>query len=153
VTRYTKEGQDILPAVIRLILDISCPGDTIWDPFLISPKYLIAAAITGRRPVCTPDTIVSNLLPEDIASVIVAATTPPPRRYLTAKQTEKIKNAKGTLAAIVAACSPLLSPIERHACRAATSQLDTSKIKTMLSNRELTRDIVGYMLDRAKVGS
>ena len=153
VTRYEKEGQDILPSVIRLILDVSNPGDIIWDPFVFSPRYLIAAAITGRRPCCTPATIRSNLLPAHIASVIAAATTPPPRRYLTTRQAAKIKNTKGTLAAIAAACSPLLSPIERRACRAATDQLDTSKIKTMLSNRELTRDIVGYMLDRAKVGS
>lgn len=150
VTRYLDEGQDILPSVIRLILDVSEPGDIVWDPFLISPKYLVAAAITGRRPCCTPATIRSNLLPAHIESVIAAATTPPPRRYLTAQQTNKIKNAKGTLTTIAAACSPLLTPIERRACRAATSQLDTLE---MLSNGELGRDIVSYVLGKAKVGS
>ena len=153
VTRYLDEGQDILPSVIRLILDVSEPGDIVWDPFLISPKYLVAAAITGRRPCCTPATIRSNLLPAHIASVIAAATTPPPRRYLTAQQTNKIKNAKGTLTTIAAACSPLLTPIERRACRAATSQLDPFEVKTMLLNRELRRDVVGHVLGRAKVGS
>ncbi len=132
--QYTLENQDILPAIIRLIWDISAPGDMIWDPFARSPKYLIAAAIAGRRPVCTTATL-STFSFERIEQQIAALITDiSPRRYLSIATCDAVRAAQGNLADVAAAYSPLLSPLERRA------------LKNLVKNKKITSEEVTEML-------
>lgn len=135
VIRYTLENQDLLPAIIRLIWDISAPGDMIWDPFVGSPKYLVAAAIAGRRPVCTTATL-STFLFERIEQQIAALITDISSRdrYLSIATCNAVRAAQGNLADVVAAYSPLLSPIEQRA------------LKNLVKNKKITRAEVTEML-------
>lgn len=134
--RYTLENQDILPAIIRLILDVSVPGDMIWDPFARSPKYLIAAAITGRHPVCTTATL-STFSFEHIEQRIAPLVTDISRyrgRYLSIATCAAIRAVQGNLADVAAAYSPLLSPIERRA------------LKNLVKNKKITREVTEMLV-------
>ena len=133
--QYTLENQDILPAMIRLIGDISAPGDIIWDPFVTSLKYLVAAAITGRRPVCTTATLPtysSIQIEQQIAALITDIS--PRGRYLSIATCAAIRAAQGNLADVAAAYSPLLSPLERRA------------LKNLVQNKKITSEKITEML-------